>query len=202
MRRHCSFPVVHDERRKQRAFRPSVGVLLSSTAALVLLVANTASSFLLPVKCRKMNNPSTSHEQQHIGVPKRGGEGSRLMVSRTQDLSTDDPWVLLDEFKRWAILNRGKYDLTDFQRAINNLRTECQINIETLEKEIASVQSTLESSEQYNQQQQWESANKSCYNSVEDYSIPTSSVKAIFAGYQFTDDDRERMMSAHPEDYC
>ena len=41
--------------------------------------------------------------------------------------------VLLEEFKVWA--TRGKYDVLEFQNAINTLRNECHSNINTLEKE-------------------------------------------------------------------
>ena len=121
------------------------------------------------------------------------------MVSSS--VSEEDPWDLLDEFKVWAV--KGKYDMIEFQNAINTLRQECQSNIQTLEKEITSIQETIEQQSQYTSQEHYDydiygnSDKASCDDGT---IVPVSSVKAVFAGYQTTDADRERLSSAHPEE--
>ena len=134
---------------------------------------------------------------QAVASPRKIISGvHRPSVSRGKKLlstiAEDDPWVLLDEFKVWAILNRGTYDLIEFQNAINNLRRECQLNIHTLENEIASIQQTM--IEQTLQQREDVQD-----NTIEDI-VVMPALKAVFAGYQTTDEDRLRLQSAHPEE--
>jgi len=134
-----------------------------------------------------------------------------MMVSITEDsLPQDDPWVLLEEFKAWAILNRGKYDLDEFQNSINDLRNECQFNIHTLEKEIATIHQTLQQKE--DSQSQSTSGDR-CHTSqqhandfyhddgtIENAVDHIPALKAVFAGYQVTEYDRARLTSAHPQE--
>ncbi|KAL9188042.1 hypothetical protein ACHAXT_006420 [Thalassiosira profunda] len=111
------------------------------------------------------------------------------MVSSTLE---EDPWAMLEDFKVWAVLNRGKYDLLEFHSAINNLRQECQLNIQTLETEIASIQQTLDE-----EQSQFD---RSQNPSGTEIIVEKRVHKAVFAGYQVTEEDRRRLRSAHPVD--
>ena len=139
----------------------------------------SVSSVYLPIRCR--------HPASMASPASRASRGKKLLST----IAEDDPWVLLEEFKVWTILNRGTYDLIEFQNAINNLRRECQLNIHTLENEIASIQQTM--IEQTLQQRE-----DIQDNTIEDI-VVMPALKAVFAGYQTTDEDRLRLQSAHPE---
>ena len=160
----------------------------ATTPIYLLLWRTTAAAFVVmpKINCRGVKN-----------IPQ--------MVSRS--ISEDSPLYqdVLDELKTWAIQNRGKYDMLDFQNAINTLRSECQFNIHTLEKEVAFIQQTLHQQQQQQQQQQMEynqsdQCNDDAWTSFDGGdAIPP--LKAIFVGYQVTEYDRERLNSAHPEDH-
>ena len=112
------------------------------------------------------------------------------MVSSTLE---EDPWAMLEDFKVWAVLNRGKYDLLEFHSAINNLRQECQLNIQTLETEIECLQQTLDE-----EQSQFDWSQK--HSDSTEIVVEKRVHKAVFAGYQVTEDDRRRLRSANPVD--
>lgn len=137
-----------------------------------------------------------------VGMPNincRGVKNIPQMVSRS--ISDESPLYqdVLDELKTWAVQNRGKYDMLDFQNAINTLRSECQFNIHTLEKEVAFIQQALHQKQkqmEYNQSDQCNDDDWTGFDGED--AIPT--LKAIFVGCQVTEYDRERLNSAHPED--
>ena len=124
-----------------------------------------------------------------------------MMSSTTED----DPWVSLEEFKAWTI--SGKCDLVEFKNAISTLRHECQSNIRTLEEDIESIQQTLHEREHH--QSQCTSSDRSSQQHANDFHDNNGTheenedpmpMKAVFAGYQATEEDRTRLSSAHPED--
>jgi len=133
------------------------------------------------------------------------------MVSMTEDtLHQDDPWILLED-----LLRKGSYDVQIVQKAINEIRRETQLNIETLEKEVAYIHETIQQQAEYdhksndwgNQSQDFNDYNNdSCYgrtSSRQDVDLVLMpALKAVFAGYIATDAERDRLASAHPGDYC
>ena len=97
--------------------------------------------------------------------------------------------------------------MLDFQNAINTLRSECQFNIHTLEKEVASIQQAMHEQQkqrEYNQADRCTFSNDDnddgWTNNNFDGEDAMPTLKAIFVGYQVTEYDRERLNSAHPED--
>jgi hypothetical protein len=117
--------------------------------------------------------------------------------------------TILEEIKVWMTQNssydnRGK--ICEMQNAINDLRNECYFNIHTLEKEILLIQQTIEhnnnsysSSSLYQSMYHDEDFIDDIDNDVNNSNLPT--LKAVFAGYKVTSEDRLRLMSAHPEEY-
>ena len=130
------------------------------------------------------------------------------MVSMTEDtLHQDDPWILLED-----LLRKGSYDVHIVQKAINEIRRETQLNIETLEKEVAYIHETIQQQAEYDQKSndwgnQYHDINcndgngrTSSRQEVDLVLMPA--LKAVFAGYRATDAERDRLASAHPDDYC
>lgn len=159
----------------------------------MFLPLKSASAFVVPHSYAAAASATCTHHGFHHNDPKRAVK--RKMVSVTEDSVQDDPWVLLEEFKVWAILNKGKYDMIELQKAISTLRSECQINIQTLEDEIASIQQSLQCSEPEVRHHANEFRGDDGSYEVDDVVR-----KAVFAGYNVTDEDRNRLSSAHPED--
>lgn len=159
----------------------------SATTLIYLLLWRTTAAFVVMpnINCRGVKNIQ--------------------MVSRS--ISEDSPLYqdVLDELMTWAIQNRGKYDMLDFHNAINTLRSECQFNIHTLEKEVASIQQALHQQQkqmEYNQSDQCILSNDDddWTDNFVDGKDAMPTLKAIFVGYRVTEYDRERLNSAHPED--
>ena len=130
------------------------------------------------------------------------------MVSMTEDTPhQDDPWILLEDLFR-----KGSYDVHILQKAINEIRRETQINIETLEKEVAYIHETIQQQAECDQKSNdWDNQ----YQDINDYNdgngrtsrqdvdlVLMPALKAVFAGYRATDAERNRLVSAHPGDYC
>jgi hypothetical protein len=126
-----------------------------------------------------------------------------MLFSMAEDaLPHDDPWVIMEEIKVWVVRNRGKYDLSEVKNAISDLRDECQFNIHTLEKEITIIQQTLQNAECYQSKcTSSDSPHSSHQSDGEGADAPIPTLKAVFAGYKVTIDDRMRLTSAHPEDH-
>ena len=117
------------------------------------------------------------------------------MVSMTEDtLHQDDPWILLED-----LLRKGSYDVQIVQKAINEIRRETQLNIETLEKEVAYIHETIQQAEYDQKSNDWGNQYQD-FNDVDLVLMPA--LKAVFAGYRATDAERDRLASAHPGDYC
>lgn len=203
VRRSYTIPLVE----VKRPAIPSC-VKASATAALVFLMVGTTSAFLMPLA----NTLAISSRPSSIRPNIIKERGKKLMVSITEDSlppQQDDPWVLLEDVKRWAILNRGEYDMNDFQNAINSLRGECQFNIHTIEKEIASIEQTLQQNECYQSQCTYSSdrphssqqQHVNDFNAEDSLPVPIPTLKAVFAGFKVTEYDRERLTSAHPDDH-
>eukprot|EP00580_Thalassiosira_gravida_P012281 CAMPEP_0201633320 /NCGR_PEP_ID=MMETSP0493-20130528/6666_1 /ASSEMBLY_ACC=CAM_ASM_000838 /TAXON_ID=420259 /ORGANISM="Thalassiosira gravida, Strain GMp14c1" /LENGTH=119 /DNA_ID=CAMNT_0048105009 /DNA_START=137 /DNA_END=496 /DNA_ORIENTATION=- len=114
-------------------------------------------------------------------------------------VAEDDPWVLLEDIHAWA--NSGKYDVTEFENVINSLRNECRFNVNTLEKEIASIQQALESTSGDWSSRQRAHDNMRDNDRTQDCAGPIPTVKAVFAGFRVTEEDRKRLHSAHPEEH-
>mmetsp|Transcript_36803 Transcript_36803/g.67571 ORF Transcript_36803/g.67571 Transcript_36803/m.67571 type:complete len:184 (-) Transcript_36803:20-571(-) len=170
----------------------------TAAMAFLFLVAKETYAFLTPAaSTMTISSRASSHHPKN-----RNRRGKKRMSSTTED----DPWVSLEEFKAWTI--SGKYDLIEFENAINTLRHECQFNIRTLEEDIESIQQTLHEREHH--QSQCTSSDWSSQQHVNDShdsdrthgedEDPMPTLKAVFAGYQATEEDRKRMSSAHPED--
>ena len=108
-----------------------------------------------------------------------------------------------------------------FQRVIQSLYHESQVNIHNLEKEIDVLRQTLEASPNNSCHQSFQtmiqednhSNNNIINNSSRSSSSSSSSrnmdvdeisnkiLKAVFVGYKWTEDDKKRLSSAHPQDY-
>jgi len=130
------------------------------------------------------------------------------MVSMTEDtLHQDDPWILLED-----LLRKGSYDVQIVQKAINEIRRETQINIETLEKEVAYIHETIQQQAEYDQKSNdwgnqyhdinYNDGNGRTSSRQEVDLVLMPALKAVFAGYTATDAERNRLASAHPGDYC
>jgi hypothetical protein len=98
-----------------------------------------------------------------------------------------------------------------FHQVIKSLHQECQFNVQTLEEEIETLKQALLVRDE-------EGCNKAPasfqtmttrdddfvgnnINIAVDEIISNKVLKAVFVGYQWTDDDRKRLGSAHPQDY-
>ena len=99
------------------------------------------------------------------------------------------------------------------KKAINEIRRETQLNIETLEKEVAYIHETIQQQAEYDHKSNDWGNQSQDFNDYNDGSGRTSSrqdvdlvlmpaLKAVFAGYRATDAERDRLASAHPGDYC
>ncbi|KAL3807129.1 hypothetical protein ACHAXA_004247 [Cyclostephanos tholiformis] len=163
-----------------------------STTMAVFLMARTASAFLgqgPPALLAIVPGAFSRH-------PYTTRAEVMMLSSRAEDASPrDDPWIILDEIKTWVVCNKGKYDLSELQNAISDLRDESQFNIQTLEREIIIIQHALQNSEYYPSQ----STSGDIFSDCAATPMPT--LKAVFAGYKVTKYDRMRLASAHPEDH-
>mmetsp|Transcript_14315 Transcript_14315/g.25587 ORF Transcript_14315/g.25587 Transcript_14315/m.25587 type:complete len:183 (-) Transcript_14315:39-587(-) len=163
----------------------------------LILSARSVSAFFMPVPSSSpmmfssRKKLTSSHHQRSVV-----NRGVMKMVS---SVAEDDPWVLLEEFHSWA--KSGKYDVTAFENVINSLRNECRFNVNTLEKEIASIQQALENTSGDWSSRQHAHDNMCDDDRTQDASGPIPTVKAVFAGFRVTEEDRNRLHSAHPEEY-
>ena len=171
----------------------------SSTACLVFTLfvgaAVNTSAFVTPTSS---NNHPCSMVPQHSQFTKH-----RVIINMVSSTIPEDeqPWIMLED-----ILKKGKYDMMELQTVIDGIRHECQTNIQTLEVDIATIQQTLDEQHERVQREYCGDESSRSHSSPQQNSnaesielIPT--LKAVFAGYQATEDDRTRMTSAHPEDF-
>jgi len=178
----------------------------AAAALIIIFLARATAAFLAQRRHSKYRN---SFKTSTVVGPRKNG-GQQMVASVTDEsLPHDDPWIVLEDIKAWASLNRDAYDLINVQNAINTLRDDCQLNINTLEKEIDSIQQMMQ---REHQQTQYASSDGSCSSrqGVDDFDdqihcaddalIPIPTLKAIFVGYRSTEDDRTRLTSAHPEE--
>eukprot|EP00584_Thalassiosira_punctigera_P016835 CAMPEP_0172563448 /NCGR_PEP_ID=MMETSP1067-20121228/100697_1 /TAXON_ID=265564 ORGANISM="Thalassiosira punctigera, Strain Tpunct2005C2" /NCGR_SAMPLE_ID=MMETSP1067 /ASSEMBLY_ACC=CAM_ASM_000444 /LENGTH=183 /DNA_ID=CAMNT_0013353899 /DNA_START=114 /DNA_END=665 /DNA_ORIENTATION=- len=172
---------------------------LAATLAFLLLSPRNASAFLMPLASTATISSKTSLHHQNVN------RGNKIPSSITDD----DPWVLLEEFKLWAT-NGKYYDLIQFENAINTLRHECRSNIYTLEKEIASIQQTLQQGVYQSQCTSIDWPSQQHVNDfdgndrthcAEDTPLHSTTLKAVVAGLRVTEEDRKRLQSAHPEEF-
>jgi hypothetical protein len=111
-----------------------------------------------------------------------------------------------------------------FEQVIKTLHQECQLNVQTLEMEIDALRQKIENGSaaadfsskkmiQNNHEFSKPSHHElvdNCINNNSNVNVSNNSVnvdeisskllKAIFVGYQWTEDDRKRLASAHPLD--
>ena len=114
-----------------------------------------------------------------------------------------------------------------FEQVIKTLHQECQLNVQTLEREIDALRQKIENgtaaadfssntmiqnnSHEFSRSSQHQEIGDNCINNISNnVNVSKSSVnvdeisnkllKAIFVGYQWTEDDRKRLASAHPLD--
>jgi len=131
--------------------------------------------------------------------------------------NNNDLWQLLEEL-------RNKNDNSPssdeaFQRAINSLYRESQFNIHNLEREIEVLRQKLDepttangsnNGSSFSFQESFQTTTQddddnSKYNSSSSNmnvdEISNKLLKAVFVGYQWTEDDKKRLSSAHPQDH-
>lgn len=108
-----------------------------------------------------------------------------------------------------------------FQQVIKTLHQECQLNVQTLEREIDALRQKIENGSaadsssktmiqndhefRFSQHQDRDNCNMNNNVNVSNSSVNVDEIsskllKAIFVGYQWTEDDRKRLASAHPLD--
>jgi hypothetical protein len=152
------------------------------------------------------------HHHHHHGLHNRKPSVREIMFVADDHIDNDPPssWAILEEIQVWMTQNSSddnRGEICEMQNAINDLRNECHFNIHTLEKEIMLIQQTIEHN---NNSYSSSSSYQSMYHHDEDFiddivndannsNMPT--LKAVFAGYKVTNEDRLRLMSAHPEEY-
>eukprot|EP00984_Skeletonema_dohrnii_P021919 scaffold11058_cov118-Skeletonema_dohrnii-CCMP3373.AAC.3 len=131
--------------------------------------------------------------------------------------NNNDLWQLLEEL-------RNKNDNSSssdeaFHRAIDSLYRESQFNIHNLEKEIEVLRQKLDepttanggnNGSSFSFQESFQTTtqddddnskyNRSSSNMDVD-EISDKLLKAVFVGYQWTEDDKKRLSSANPQDY-
>ena len=112
-----------------------------------------------------------------------------------------------------------------FEQVIKTLLQECQLNVQTLEMEIDALRQKIENgsaaadvssktmiqnNHEFSRSSHHQEIVDNCINNNSNVNVDNSNVnvdeisskllKAIFVGYQWTEDDRKRLASAHPLD--
>mmetsp|Transcript_4398 Transcript_4398/g.7249 ORF Transcript_4398/g.7249 Transcript_4398/m.7249 type:complete len:208 (+) Transcript_4398:121-744(+) len=124
--------------------------------------------------------------------------------------TNDDLWQLLQQLRHTNRNAENQSGEEAFQRVIETLYNESQLNIHNLEQEIEVLRQTLDAStlddgscngsfQPMTQDDDDNNNNSKCTNTHAD-EISSELLKAVFVGYYWTEDDRKRLASAHPQD--
>jgi len=187
---------------------------------LVIVMASTS--------CSSVHAFASHNSLLYNNRPLRYDSGSSRLDTSVAYTSTpfdvgnnNDLWQLLEELR-----NRNDNSSSSdeaFQRAIDSLYRESQFNIHNLEKEIEVLRQKLDepttangsnNGSSFSFQESFQTTTQddddnSKYNSSSSGSssnmdvdeISNKLLKAVFVGYQWTEDDKKRLSSAHPQDH-
>lgn len=137
--------------------------------------------------------------------------------------TNNDLWQLLQELRHNRNdKNESGEEAEAFQRVIETLYNESRLNIHNLEQEIEVLRQKLDASPftddgscnnygssfsfQESTQGEDDGNRSNAYNysggrtNINVDEISNKLLKAVFVGYQWTEDDRKRLASAHPQD--
>ena len=193
----------------RRPMQTAAGHFLLLSFSFIVIV--TSSSFFSVYAFQSTNllqRGSNIHFPSNHNHSRRS-DTSVAYTSTPFDVDTNnDLWQLLQELRhnRNNAKNEAGEEADAFQRVIETLYNESRLNIHNLEQEIEVLRQKIDASPFTD--------DGSCNNNGSSFSFqesfqPTSQehdeisnklLKAVFVGYQWTEDDRKRLASAHPQD--